>query len=72
MTFIQFKPKINPFIKAAVFAGIAAFVLEPLAEWLKLYIMIAWKHIYSFPIFAAIYLAADWLAKRGRFYKVDS
>lgn len=71
MTIIQFKPKFHPAIKAVVFGGVAAFVAEPLAQWMELYKPYAWRHIYSFPIFIAIYLAADWLSKRGSFELVQ-
>lgn len=71
MTMIQFRPKISPYIKAAVFAALSSFVMEPLAIWLNLYWPTHWKHIYSFPIFFAIYLAADWLSRRKRFEHIE-
>lgn len=71
MTFIQFKPKIHPAIKAAVFAASAAFVAEPLAVFIKLYEPIVWRHIYSFPIYFAIYFTADWLSKREGFARLQ-
>jgi hypothetical protein len=71
MTFIQFKPKIHPAIKAAVFAAVSAFAVEPLAVWLKLYEPLTWRHIYSLPIYFAIYLAAHWLSKRESFGRVQ-
>jgi hypothetical protein len=48
MTFIQFKPKVSPLIKAVVFAALAAFVMEPLGVWLRFYRPVVWRHIYSF------------------------
>jgi hypothetical protein len=70
MTLIQLKPKIHPIIKAAALAAFAAFIMEPLAEWIGLYKSILWKHYYSFPVFIFIYLVADWLSRRERFEKV--
>lgn len=72
MTFIQYKPKISPYIKAITFAAIASFVMEPAAVWLGLYKPLLWKHIYSFPIFAVIYLAANWLSRRERFEQIQA
>lgn len=71
MAFIQYKPSIKPAIKAVVFAAIAAFVIEPLAEWLGLYRPILWKHFYSFPFYFVIYMAADWLSRRGHFERIN-
>lgn len=69
---IQCKPKLSPYIKATAFGAAAAFVIEQAAECLGLYKIIAWKHIYSFPIFILIYLAADWVSKRRHFERVDN
>jgi hypothetical protein len=71
MILLQFKPKIHPVIKAVVFGTVAAFVIEPLAQWLGLYKPLVWKHIYSLPIFIAIYIAADWLSRRKGFDRLD-
>jgi hypothetical protein len=72
MTFIQFKPKIHPIVKAVALAAIASFVMEPVAQWIGLYKPILWKHIYSFPGYIVIYLTADWLSRRERFEKVKN
>ncbi|RXJ02404.1 hypothetical protein DS745_06785 [Anaerobacillus alkaliphilus] len=59
MGLIQFKPKLSPYIKGLIFAGLTSYVGEPLFIWLELYKPIAWKHIYSFPIYFLIYLISN-------------
>lgn len=63
MLFYQFKPRINPWIKAAVFSGIGSFIAEPVFEWIGIYHTIAWQYWYSFPIYIAVYMAG-WLIFR--------
>lgn len=63
MFFIQFRPKWNPFMKACIFAGIAAFLGEPFFIWLKVYVPLHWKPIYSFPILIVIYLIAHYVSR---------
>lgn len=70
MAFLQFRPGMHALVKAAVFALTAAFVAEPLGVWLRLYLPEHWSHFYSFPIYMAIYLAADRMSKSGRFERV--
>jgi hypothetical protein len=38
MLLLQYKPKVNIFIKAIGFAAICAFVFEPLFSWMDLYV----------------------------------
>lgn len=71
MFFLQYKPHISPYLKAAVFAGIAAFVAEPLFAAIGLYNREHWKHIYSFPIYATIYLAAHYISTREQFARLQ-
>lgn len=61
MLFYQFKPHWNPWLKAAVFGAIGAFVSEPVFEWIGIYRRIAWQYWYSFPIYIAVYMLG-WLA----------
>ncbi len=72
MVFLQYKPDVNRIIKAAVFAALGAFMIEPGAELLGLYKPILWKHVYSFPFFAALYLSMDWLSRRGQFDLINT
>ncbi len=58
MLSIQYTPKIKPWIKAFLYAGIAAFIVQPAAEWMHLYHPMHWKHWYSFPIIFLIYMGA--------------
>lgn len=70
MTLIQFKPHINPFIKAIVFAGLSSFVGEPFFKWIGTYDPEQWKYIYSFPILIIIYLIAHFICSRNQFDKI--
>lgn len=69
MTFLQYKPNISPFIKAPSFAGIAAFIAEPLAEAAELYHPTHWSHIYSFFIFTLLYLLVHYIYNQEDFKK---
>ncbi|EXX89725.1 hypothetical protein BG53_14715 [Paenibacillus darwinianus] len=70
MFMIQIKPKVNPFLKGALYGVISAFIGEPFFSWLDLYTPEQWKPYYSFPVFVAIYLGAHWLSERKGFEKV--
>jgi hypothetical protein len=61
MLFIQFFPRINPWIKGAVFGVIAAYVVEPIFIWLGLYEPSGWEHHYSLPIYFAIFMIGYWM-----------
>lgn len=65
MLFLQFFPKINPWIKGAVFGAIAAYVVEPIFVWLGVYEQSGWEHHYSLPIYFAIYMIGNWLYSRS-------
>ena len=56
MLFYQFFPKINPWLKGAVFGAIAAYVAEPIFIWLGVYEPSGWEHHYSLPIYFTIYM----------------
>lgn len=70
MSLIQYRPHINPLIKAIFFAGFCAFVGEPLFKWLRLYDPQNWKSIYSFVIFAIIYLMAHFISSWKSFRNI--
>ncbi len=56
MLFYQFKPGINPWIKAVIFSAVGAFAAEPFFAWLGIYNPIAWEFWYSFPIFIVVFM----------------
>lgn len=52
----------KPFVIANIMmAGVFAFVLEPAMEWLGLYEMYIWKHIYSAPIYFVMAVFWKWV-----------
>lgn len=74
MLFLQLLPKINPFIKGAVYAFSGAFICEPLAIKFGFASEPHWRKIYSFPIIFGIYLLSHVIAKRKTYeaiYKTD-
>lgn len=70
MMLIQFKPRVTPFIKAIIFAGLSAFVGEPFFKWIRTYDPEQWEYIYSFPFFVIIYLIAHFISSRKQFDKI--
>jgi len=70
MVFLQYKPMINPLVKAVVFSGIGSFGAQPLFVLLDFYVPKHWHHYYSFPIFMGIYLLAHFLATRDNFERL--
>jgi len=70
MFMLQYKPNSNPYLKAVVFAGITAFIAEPLAQWVGFYEPKHWEHIYSFLVLTVIYLIAHYINNREEFAKV--
>ncbi|HZK86216.1 MAG TPA: CBO0543 family protein [Desulfosporosinus sp.] len=69
MLTIQFFPKVNPLIKSILFSAFVSFILMPIGSSFSLYINIAWKDYYSFPIFIVIYLLANRIASVNEFIK---
>lgn len=61
ITMLIIKPRVNPWIKAIVFALLASFVGEPLFNWADVYVLEKWKYIYSVPIQIVLYLTAHLL-----------
>jgi hypothetical protein len=41
-------------------ALVFAFISEPLLQWIEIYVVYDWKHIYSFPIYVLIALIIRW------------
>lgn len=65
MLFLQYLPKISPWLKGVAFGVIAAYVVEPVFIWLGMYEPSGWEHHYSLPIYFAIYMIAYWLYHRS-------
>ena len=73
MLFIQYFPKVNPYIKAIIYAFISSFIFEPLNVIFGLYVKRNWEYYYSFPIMIIIYLVANYIAfRRNKFAKLNS
>ncbi|MGC5328432.1 CBO0543 family protein [Brevibacillus sp. SYSU BS000544] len=61
--FLQIKPEYSYIKKAFLFAGISAFIGEPIFIWLGFYVNLRWNVFYSFPIYLLIYIAAHKFSK---------
>jgi hypothetical protein len=59
MLLMQYKPKVNRFIKAFGFSFIISFIVEPFFSWLSIYEPLKWKFWYSFISYFLLYLAID-------------
>lgn len=70
MAFLQYKPNINPLIKAVIFSGIGSFIVQPIFAFLGIYNRHLWKDYYSFPVFIVIYLAAHYFSRLDSFDKL--
>lgn len=46
---------------AAVMSALFSFVFEPLAVWMDIYSMYAWKHYYTFPVYIVMAAVAKWI-----------
>lgn len=66
MLFYQYKQNWNPWLKAAIFGVVGAFVSEPLFEWIGIYKRITWQYWYSLPIYIAVYMGGYAVFTRGR------
>jgi hypothetical protein len=72
MLFLQYKPHINPFIKAILFGGLGAYVGMPILNMIDLYKKIDWAYTYSFFILTVFYLLSHWLSHRDTFEKIQN
>lgn len=68
MLIYQYFRKFSKYLIATVIVSmIFSFVFEPLLVFLKIYSLILWRHVYSFPLYILIMiickLVTDWLAK---------
>lgn len=64
---IEYKPHFSPLVKAMIFAGVSAFIGEPVFLWLGFYVMVNWNILISFPIYFLIYLASYKIGTKKRF-----
>lgn len=71
MLLIQYKPNISPYLKALLFAVFSAILFEPLFEWMKLYLLLNWKHYYGVPIYFLIYILAHRVSRRHHFEPIE-
>lgn len=71
MLLLQFKPQLNPFIKAVVFGGLGAYVGLPLLASMDLYKNIDWALTYSFIILVLTYLLAHWFSRSVSFKVIN-
>jgi hypothetical protein len=67
MLWLQFKPTLNPFLKAVIYSSLTSFIGEPLFEWIGFYTTVKWSVFYSFPIYIMIYLIAERISKAKSF-----
>ncbi|AFH61252.1 CBO0543 family protein [Paenibacillus caseinilyticus] len=72
MFFIQFKPKVNPFLKAIIYGSFAAFVGLPLLSMIDMYKRVRWEYAYSFFVLTGMYLCAYWLYNLNSFERVQT
>ncbi|HWO77415.1 MAG TPA: CBO0543 family protein [Bacillus sp. (in: firmicutes)] len=72
MLLLQFKPRLNPFIKAIFYGGFGAFVGLPLLASIDLYKKIDWAYTYSFFILSTTYLLAHWFSRRNSFQEINN
>ncbi|MCT8136667.1 hypothetical protein H1D32_02220 [Anaerobacillus sp. CMMVII] len=69
MGLIQFKPHVNSYLKGLIFAGLTTYVGEPFFIWIDLYKPTTWKHIYSLPIYFAIYVIANKIYQGNSYHR---
>jgi magnesium-transporting ATPase (P-type) len=67
MLWLQYKPTLNPLLKAVIYGALTSFIGEPIFEWIGLYTREGWSVFYSFPIYIVIYLIAYRISKAKTF-----
>lgn len=70
MLWLQYRPNLNPYLKAVIFAAAVSFIAEPLFEFVGLYQPVKWNHFYSFPIYILIYLVCYRIIKTKTFDEI--
>ncbi|WHY03096.1 CBO0543 family protein [Neobacillus sp. DY30] len=71
MLLLQFKPNINPYLKAVSFGVLGAYVGIPVLAQFDLYKKIDWSYHYSFLILTSFYLLAHWFSHLKTFEKIE-
>lgn len=71
MLLFQYKPRINPLIKAVFFGGAGAYIGMPLLSMIDLYKKIDWAYTYSFFILTIFYLISHWFSQLNSFEKIN-
>jgi hypothetical protein len=65
MLVYQYFPKwLSFFIGMFILSFGAAFVFEPILDWMDIYVLLTWKYVYSFPIYFVMGLFFKWLVKK--------
>ncbi|MFK2826021.1 CBO0543 family protein [Bacillus sp. B190/17] len=67
MMFLQYFERYSVYKIAAAYSLLAAYVVEPIIVWLKLYEPLTWKHSYGVPIYFLIYLLANKVSRMKHF-----
>ena len=70
MLFIQYFPRVSPYIKAVIYSVTSSFMFEPLNVQLGFYVKTHWEYYYSVPIMVFISLMANHLASNNKFTKL--
>ncbi|TRZ40698.1 hypothetical protein CEQ21_03095 [Niallia circulans] len=67
---LQYKPKINPFIKAIGFGAFGSFIGLPLLSMIDLYKKLQWEYTYSFIIMTVFYLVSHLFVYKCKFTEI--
>ncbi|PKG24341.1 CBO0543 family protein [Niallia nealsonii] len=70
MFLLQVKPKMNPFLKALIFAVFSIIAL-PIVKWIGIYEPVKWNYLYSFIIQYFIYLIAHYISRKTKFQPLE-
>lgn len=61
----QYFPKWKPFIIVnIILTFVFSFILEPILVWVKLYVLISWRYIYSIPVYFLASIILKWFIGR--------
>lgn len=61
MLTIQWFPKVNAWIKGAIYAALISFVFEPLFVWIGFVRYPKWEYFYSYPVYFLMYVISSYL-----------
>ncbi|WP_100406942.1 CBO0543 family protein [Bacillus solitudinis] len=71
MVFLQIKPNLNPFLKAAIFSTLGSLITLPFLSLIGIYHAVKWNYFYSFIILGVIYLIAHFFVQRNHFEQIN-